>query len=92
MKPALKPETKPDRVSTLSHRKRKWQLLAPLGLALIGFGVSVVGYAVELRVGGAARATWFAWGTLGLVVLNSGVACFGEAVKCSVLMALGGRE
>ncbi len=91
MKPATNPETKPDRGSAPSHRKslRKWRLLAPLGLALIGFGVSVVGYAVELRVAGTARVTWFAWGTLGLVILNSGVACFGEAVKHRVLLELG---
>ena len=30
------------------HQKM-WLIFAPLGLALIGFGVSVTGYAVELR-------------------------------------------
>jgi len=68
---------------------QKWRLFAPLGLALIGFGVSVVGYAVELRVADAPRPEWFAWGTAGLVLLNSGVACFGEAVKHRVLEELG---
>lgn len=67
----------------------KWRWFAPLGLALIGFGISVVGYAVELRTLSASAATWFAWGTAGLVLLNAGVACFGEAVKQRVLYDLG---
>ena len=93
MKPAKNPETI-DPGSAPSHRKSlgKWRLLAPLGLALIGFGVSVVGYAVELRISGTGSAAWFAWGTLGLVVLNSGVACFGEAVKHRALLELGRRN
>lgn len=76
-------------MDTLRHSLQKWRLFAPLGLALIGFGVSVVGYAVELRVANAPRLEWFAWGTAGLVFLNSGVACFGEAVKHRVLEELG---
>ena len=63
-------------------------VLSPVGLALIGFGASVTGYAVELRVQNAAFGTWFFWGTAGLVLLNSGVACFGEAVKHRVLLEL----
>ena len=68
---------------------RLWRLLAPLGLTLIGFGVSVVGYAVERRILDAPLLSWVFWGTLGLVLLNSGVACFGEAVKHRVLYELG---
>ena len=66
-----------------------WKIFAPLGLALIGFGVSVTAHAVELRVANAALGTWFWWGTVGLVILNSGLAFFGEAVKRQVLAELG---
>ena len=69
-----------------------WKVFAPLGLALIGFGVSVTAHAVELRVANASLGTWFWWGTVGLVILNSGVACFGEAVKREVLAELGRAE
>lgn len=69
-----------------------WLMFAPLGLVLIGFGASVVGYAVELRTLDADFWTWFWWGTAGLVLLNSGVACFGEAVKRRVLDELGRGE
>lgn len=74
----------------MNHRKQ-WLILSPLGLALIGFGASVTLYAGELRVENAGFWTWFGWGTLGLVILNSGVACFGEAVKHRVLHELGRR-
>jgi hypothetical protein len=57
-------------------------------LALIGFGVSIVGYAVERRTLGVALGDWFFWGTAGLITLNAGVACFGEAVKHRVLLEL----
>ena len=67
---------------------RLWKVLAPLGLALIGFGVSVTAHAVELRIAGAALGTWFGWGTVGLIILNSGVAVFGEAVTRRVLAEL----
>lgn len=71
------------------NHQRLWLVFAPLGLALIGFGVSVTLYAGELRVQDAGFQAWFLWGTCGLVILNSGVACFGEAVKHRVLLELG---
>jgi hypothetical protein len=60
---------------------RRWRLFAPLGLTLIGFGLSVVGNAVALKIANAELWEWFVHGTLGLVILNAGVAVFGEAVK-----------
>jgi len=58
-----------------------WQRYAPLGLALIGLGASLLGHSIEIKVEGAATLSWFLWGTVSLVVLNAGVAVFGEAVK-----------
>ncbi len=59
------------------HHK-KWKTQAPLGLATVGFGVSLVGDAIVRK---AQRQPWFAAGTLGLVVLNAGLCIFGDAVK-----------
>ncbi len=64
---------------------RAWRTLAPLSLATIGFGASLLGYAIELRTTSAGFWTWFVWGTLSLVVFNSGIALFGESVKRRVL-------
>lgn len=60
---------------------RTWRLFAPLGLTVIGLGATLLGHSVGLKSGGAAFWAWFGWGTLSLVVLNAGVALFGEAVK-----------
>jgi hypothetical protein len=67
---------------------KKWQLFAPLGLTLIGFGLSVVGHAVGLKTTEAVWWQWVVWGTLGLVLTNAGIAVFGDAVKCRVLYEL----
>ena len=58
-----------------------WRAFAPLGLGVIGLGATLLGHSIGLNSGGAPFWTWFLWGTLSLVVLNSGVALFGEAVK-----------
>jgi hypothetical protein len=71
---------------------QKWRLLAPLGLATIGFGTSLLGHSVQIKTEGVATLTWFLWGTLSLVVLNAGVAIFGDAVKHRVLYELRRQE
>ena len=71
----------------MNHYK-KWRRLAPLGLGTVGLGASLLGHAVELKTKRSDFLTWFAWGTLSLVVLNSGLALFGEAVKQRVLLEL----
>ena len=64
---------------------QRWRVFAPLGLGLVGFGASLLGYSIELRIEAVEGWRWFLWGTLALVVLNSGLAVFGEAVKHRVL-------
>lgn len=73
-----------------ANHLRLWRFSAPAGLALIGFGVCVVGYAAQRRILDWPLLDRVFWETLGLVVLNSGVACFGEAVKHRALYELGG--
>ena len=71
---------------------KKWRTLAPLSLGTVGFGASLLGYAAERRTKGAGFVTWFAWGTLSLVVFNAGLAMFGEAVKHRTLLELEERS
>ncbi|MEM6645253.1 MAG: hypothetical protein AAF730_03280 [Bacteroidota bacterium] len=66
---------------TAQRHHKKWKLLAPLGLVLIGLGVSLVGEAVLLKGGEAGFWSWFGMGTFSLVVLNAGICVFGDAVK-----------
>jgi hypothetical protein len=55
-----------------------WNQLAPLGLLLVGLGLSLVGNATLAKGRGKP---WVLQGTLGLVCFNVGLALFGEAVK-----------
>jgi hypothetical protein len=59
----------------------EWLLFSIGGLVLVGAGVSIVGEAIILKAAGEA---WFWLGTVGLVVLNSGLSCFGRGVAASV--------
>jgi len=67
----------------MQDRFTKWLLFAPLGLTLIGLGMSVTTDAT-LRKG--AGKSWFWRGTLGLCILNAGSAVFGDAVKERALL------
>jgi hypothetical protein len=69
----------------LMTNHKKWMILSPTGLTLIGFGLSIVLEAARLKNAGEP---WFWLGTLGLIVVNAGVACFGDGVKHRVLHEL----
>ncbi|GAB4546012.1 MAG: hypothetical protein OHK0023_05150 [Anaerolineae bacterium] len=58
-----------------------WETLAPLGLVLIGFGLSLTGEAMRMRTQKKGFLRWFLVGTIGLSVLNAGISVFGDAVK-----------
>lgn len=68
----------------MTHRNR-WLLLAPLGLAVIGFGACLVAEAAMTKYAGGP---WFWRGTLALIVLNTGVCLVGSAVREEVLYHL----
>jgi hypothetical protein len=66
----------------LNESYEKWERFAPLGLLVIGLGLSLTGHAIESKSKGRG---WFLKGTLGLIVFNAGVAIFGEAIKARTL-------
>ena len=76
----------------MDEHHRKWRLFAPLGLAVIGLGASLLGHSIQLKTEGVTTLTWFIWGTVSLIVLNSGVALFGEAVKHRALLDMKAGE
>ena len=65
----------------MDYHYESWSTNAPRGMLLIGAGVSIVGQAIVLKAQRKAGWKWFLMGFLGLIVLNSGVAIFGESVK-----------
>ena len=65
--------------------KAKWLLFAPLGLATVGAGASMVHWAGHLKAQQVPTRQWFAAGTAALVVLNAGLSMFGRGVVEKVL-------
>jgi len=59
---------------------RRWLTRAPIGLVLIGFGACLIAEAAMDKYGGASTWHWVAYGTAALVVFNSGLSIFGDAI------------
>ena len=68
--------------------KSKWLLFAPLGLATVGAGASMVHWAGTLKDRRVPAAQWLGAGTAALVVLNAGLSLFGRGVVEKVLHEL----
>lgn len=60
---------------------QKWRLYAPLGLATVGLGLSLLGHSIGLKLSNQTFLTWFIWGTFSLIVTNTGIVLIAEAVK-----------
>ncbi len=67
-------------MSTAKSYYRKWLFRAPAGLVLIGFGACLIAEAAMDKYDGAPALHWVSYGTLALVVFNSGLSIFGDAV------------
>ena len=59
---------------------RKWLLMAPLGLVLVGAGLCVFGEALLMKYNNAPFWDWFWWGTGGLAIINAGISVVGKAI------------
>ena len=63
--------------------KIKWLAFSISGLVLFGFGLSLLGEAIILKY---ENKPFFWLGTLALVVVNSGLCLFGNAIRYRVQM------
>ena len=68
----------------MTHKK-KWALLAPSGLILIGAGACLISWAGALKEKGVPATKWVAAGTGALAVFNAGISIFGQSVIERVL-------
>ncbi len=71
----------PSKTNNTAHQYRQWLIKAPLGLVIIGFGACLIAEAAMLKYGGAATLDWIAYGTIALIVFNSGLCVLGDAIK-----------
>ncbi len=58
----------------------KWFLSAMVGMMLVGYGLSVLSEAGHLKHTNAPFLRWFLLGTYSLIMVNSGLALFGQAI------------
>lgn len=65
----------------MDQHYRDWSEMMPRGLLLIGAGVLITGQAVVWNARRRPIWQWALAGTLGLIVLLSGVSVFGSAIK-----------
>lgn len=66
--------------------KWQWWLFSVAALSTVGAGVSILGEAIRIRT--LNLDGWFTWGTLGLVVLNTGLCLLGQAIYLKVKINL----
>lgn len=62
--------------------KIKWLIYAVSGLLLFGFGLSLLGEAIIMKH--IQSPYWEIGGTIALVVTNSGLCLFGQAIVVKV--------
>lgn len=65
----------------MDQHYEQWSSLAPRGLLIIGFGATLLAHSSSLKTRKKPFWQWLILGTISLIVLNAGVAIFGEAVK-----------
>ena len=71
-------ETQRDQV--IKQYYQRWLLRAPVGLVLVGLGLSLAIEAGFYKHSGAVTWQWVGYGTLALVVFNSGLCIFGDSI------------
>jgi hypothetical protein len=57
--------------------KAKWLLFSSSGLILVGLGLSM---AIDAGFKRYSGEPWFFYGTIALIIFNSGISLFGQAV------------
>lgn len=67
-------------MKSAKYHYRRWFYQAPFSLMLIGFGACLISEATMLKYGGAETTHWFLYGTIALIVFNTGISLFGDAV------------
>ncbi|MCL4248284.1 MAG: hypothetical protein KJ065_09070 [Anaerolineae bacterium] len=65
----------------MDQHYEQWSTLAPRGLMIIGLGATLLAHSSSLKTRRKPFWQWFIMGTISLIVFNSGIAIFGEAVK-----------
>ena len=66
--------------------RTKWMILAPCGLLIFSFGLTVLSEAAHQRRTGVPTQVWVVLGLYSLALINGGLILFGEALRFRILL------
>ena len=86
MIPSIDPKPPGKKLIKNMSTRTKWMLLAPFGLLLFSFGLTVLSEAAHQRRIGEPTRVWALLGLYSLVLVNGGIVLFGEALRFRILL------
>lgn len=86
MIPAIDPKPPGIKLIKRMSTRTKWMILAPVGLILFSFGLTVLSEAAHQRRSGEPTQVWVLLGIYSLVLINTGLIFFGEALRFRILL------
>ena len=86
MIPAIDPKPPGKKLIKRMSTRTKWMILAPIGLLLFSFGLTVLSEAAHQRRIGEPTQVWVLLGLYSLVLINAGLIFFGEALRFRILL------
>ncbi|TLV03060.1 hypothetical protein [Dyadobacter luticola] len=86
MIPSIDPKPPGKRLIKRMSTRTKWIILAPCGLLLFSFGLTVLSQAAHERRVGEPTQVWMVLGLYSLALINGGLIMFGEALRFRILL------
>ncbi|WP_031527976.1 hypothetical protein [Dyadobacter crusticola] len=86
MIPSIDPKPPGKRLIKKMSTRTKWMILAPCGLILFSFGLTVLSQAAHERRIGEPTQVWVVLGLYSLALINGGLIMFGEALRFRILL------
>lgn len=86
MIPSIDPKPPGRKLIKRMSTRTKWMILAPCGLLMFSFGLTVLSEAAHQRRIGVPTQVWVVLGLYSLVLINTGLILFGEALRFRILL------
>ncbi|MCE7039389.1 hypothetical protein LZG71_03350 [Dyadobacter sp. CY312] len=86
MIPSIDPKPPGKKLIKRMSTRTKWMILAPFGLLLFSFGLTVLSEAAHQRRIGEPTQVWVLLGLYSLILINGGLVLFGEALRFRILL------
>lgn len=86
MIPSIDPKPPGKRLIKRMSTRTKWMILAPFGLLIFSFGLTVLSEAAHQRRTGVPTQFWVVLGLYSLALINGGLIMFGEALRFRILL------